>query len=142
LPQTQQKYIERTGRRHVVSLDGALIHDVKEMPQRLGYPDVFLSHPAHSPDMHQVIEHRFAELKQYLVNRVYQVGWEQCTVQRLREFVLEFCDTRITPEMIQSELNNLLLCYKVVAAEPNEWVLAGTKHYAGVAGGWPPKRFC
>jgi hypothetical protein len=125
----------------VVSLDGALIHDVKELPNRVGYPNVFLYHPAHSPDMHQVIEHRFAELKQYLVNRVYQIGWEHCDIQQLRQFVLEFCETSITPEKIQRELENLLLWYKVVSAKPDEWVLAGTQHYPGVAGGWPPKRF-
>jgi hypothetical protein len=91
--------------------------------------------------MHQVIEHRFAELKQYLVNKVYQVGWEHCSVQLLRQFVLEFCETRISPELIERELDNLVLCYQVVAAQPNVWVQAGTCQYPGVAGGWPPKRF-
>lgn len=141
LPQLQQKLIAATGWNHLVSLDGASIHKVQDAPYILGYPETFLNHPAHSPDLHQVIEHRFAELKQYLVNRVYQIGFERCTVQLLRQIVLEFCATQITPAKIESELANLKLCYQVVAAPTYQWVLVGTQNYAGVAGGWPPKRF-
>jgi hypothetical protein len=134
-------HIERTGRRLYVSLDGASIHNMKEARWSLGWPDRFLNHPAHSPDLHQVIEHRFAELKQYIVERVYAVGFENCTSGVLRQFVLDFCATRITPELIQRELANLQLCYQVVAAPNYQWVLAGQQYYCGVAGGWPPKRF-
>ena len=153
LPRLQEQAILSWGFRHLVSVDGASIHRVGKMPTphprprpsypnyMLGYASTFLPHPAHSPDLHQVIEHRFAELKQYLVNRVYQIGFERCTVQLLRQIVLEFCATQITPAKIQSELANLKLCYQVVAAPTYQWVLVGRQNYAGVAGGWPPKRF-
>lgn len=137
----QQQLIDVYECRYLVSLDGASIHKLQDAPHVLGYPFHFLNHPAHSPDLHQVIEHRFAELKQYLVNRVYQIGFQRCTVQVLRQIVLEFCATQITPAKIVSELANLKLCYQIVAAPTYTWVLVGKQNYAGVAGGWPPKRF-
>lgn len=107
----------------------------------MGYANTFINVPPHSPDLHQVIEHRFAELKQYLVNRVYQYGFNRCTVQVLRQFVLEFCRDKITPAKIKDDIENLLHCYEIVAAPTSQWVQVGQQHYAGVAGGWPPKRF-
>jgi hypothetical protein len=107
----------------------------------LGYPETFVELPAYSPDLHQVIEHRFAELKQYLVNRVYEIGFERCNMQVLRAIVLEFCRNEIPTAKIVKELENLKLCYKIVAAPINTWVQVGNQNYAGVAGGWPPKRF-
>jgi hypothetical protein len=134
-------HIERTGRRLYVSLDNASIHNMKEVDLSLGWPDRFLKHPAHSPDLHQVIEHRFAEMKQYIVERVYQTGFHKVNSRVLKQFVLEFCRDRISPEIIQKELVNLKLCYQVVATPNYQWVLAGKQYYCGVAGGWPPKRF-
>jgi hypothetical protein len=103
----------------------------------LGYASTFLPHPAHSPDLHQVIEHRFAELKQHLVNRVYQLGFENVTTAALRLFVLEYCMT-ITPQLIQADIQNLVKCYQVVRAPIGSSVLINNRSVDGVAGGWPP----
>jgi len=140
LPQHQQKLHAATGYNHLVSVDNASIHGVQDSKHILGYPETFLRHPAHSPDLHQVIEHRFAELKQYLVNRVYEVGFERCTVKLLRDFVMEYAAS-ITPAKIQADIQNLINCYQVVAADGYNWVQIGHENYAGAAGGWPPKRF-
>lgn len=121
-------------------MDGAPIHNLEDCPYDFGQPAAWLEHPAYSPDMHLVIEHRFAELKQYVVNRVYQWGFEHCTVATIRQFVLEFCST-ITPQLIQADLENLKMCYKIVAARTDQFVTVGHQSYRGVAGGWPPKRF-
>lgn len=143
------------GFRHLVSVDGASIHRVGRMPTphphppgwrpaspnyQLGYASTFLPHPPHSPDLHQVIEHRFAELKQYLVNSVYQVGFGNVTSELLRAFVLEYCST-ITPQLIQADILNLVKCYQVVACRVGASVLINGKSVAGVGGGWPPKQF-
>ena len=140
LPQFQQLLIATRGCNHLVSVDNATIHTVHDTPHILGFPETFLNHPAHSPDLHQVIEHRFAELKQYIVNRVYQVGFERCNVKLLRQFVMEYAAT-ITPAVIKADIQNLIKCYQVVAADGYNWVQFGKENYAGAAGGWPPKRF-
>ena len=140
LPHLQQLLISTNGCNHLVSVDNASIHGIQDTQHILGYPETFLKHPAHSPDLHQVIEHRFAELKQYIVDRVYQVGFDRCNVKMLRQFVLEYCAT-ITPAKIQADIQNLIKCYKVVAADSYTWVQFGHENYAGAAGGWPPKRF-
>jgi hypothetical protein len=106
----------------------------------LGYASQFLPHPPHSPDLHQVIEHRFAEMKQHLVNRVYQLGFQNVTTAALRHFVLEYCHS-ITPQLIQADLRNLVNCYQVVRTPVGSSVLIDGKPVDGVGGGWPPKRF-
>jgi hypothetical protein len=126
--------------RYMVSLDNASIHNPKDYHQSLGWPATWISHPAHSPDLHQIIEHRFAELKQWLVNRIYQIGWDRCDVRVIRQLVLEFC-WGITPEKIQADLENLKLCYKIVAAPAGQVITVGQRSYLGTGGGWPAKRF-
>ena len=140
------------GFRHLVSVDGASIHRVGRMPTphprprpsspnyQLGYASTFLPHPAHSPDLHLVIEHRFAELKQHLVKRVYQLGFENVTTAALRLFVMEYCMT-ITPQLIQADIQNLVKCYQVVRTPIGSSVLINNRSVDGVAGGWPPKHF-
>ncbi len=144
LPYCQNLLLDSTGEyegsRHLVSLDNASIHSLQDTRHNLGYPGAFVIHPAHSPDLHQVIEHRFAELKQYLVDRVYQIGFERCNVQLLRQIVLEYAAT-ITPGKIKADIQNLIKCYQVVAADSDTEVHFGHESYKGVAGGWPPKRF-
>jgi hypothetical protein len=140
LPQCQQQLIATSGYNHLVSVDNASIHGLQDTQHNLGYPGTFLMHPPHSPDLHQVIEHRFAELKQYLVDRVYQIGFECCNAKLLRQIVVEYAAT-ITPAKIQADIQNLIKCYKVVAADSNTEVQFGHESYKGVAGGWPPKRF-
>lgn len=152
LPRLQEQAILFWGFRHLVSVDGASIHRVGKMPTphprprpsypnyMLGYASTFLPHPAHSPDLHQVIEHRFAELKQHLVNRVYQLGFENVTTAALRLFVLEYCMT-ITPQLIQADIQNLVKCYQVVRTPIGSSLLINNRSVDGVAGGWPPKHF-
>ena len=154
LPRLQEYAIQR-GYRHLVSVDGASIHKLLKYPTpnpcsargntqrsafQLGYASTFLPHPAHSPDLHQVIEHRFAEMKQHLVNRVYQLGWERVTPAVLRGFVLEYCQT-ITPQLIQADIRNLVQCYQVVGTPVGSSTVINGKAVAGVGGGWPAKHY-
>lgn len=136
----QQQWARAHGYEASVSMDGCPIHDLGDCPYDFGQPGAWLQHPPYSPDMHLLIEHRFAELKQFVVDRVYQVGFERCTVWTIRQFVLQFCST-ITPQLIQEDLENLIMCYKIVAAPTTQFVTIGHESYRGVAGGWPPKRF-
>jgi hypothetical protein len=87
-----------------------------------------------------VIEHRFAELKQHLVNRVYQIGFGNVNSAALRMFVLEYCST-ITPQLIRADIENLLQCYQVVRTPVGSSVLINGRSVDGVGGGWPPKHF-
>lgn len=107
---------------------------------QLGHASTFLPHPAHSPDLHQVIEHRFAELKQYLVNRVYELGFENVTTTALRGFVMEYCAS-ITSLLIRADIQNLINCYQVVRTPVGQSVLINHRPVDGVGGGWPPKHF-
>ena len=141
--------------RYLVSVDGASIHKLKKFPlpnpcskkdnsqpskYHLGFNSTFLPHPAHSPDLHQVIEHRFAGLKQHLVNRVYQLGFRNVNMTALRWFVLEYC-AAISKETIRADINNLINCLQVVRTPVGSSVLINGKAVDGVGGGWPPKRF-
>lgn len=125
---------------YLVSVDGCSIHKLMKEECSFGYPSIFLPHPAYSPDLHQVIEHRFAELKQYLVNRVYEYGFENVDVGVLRGFVDAFFLT-VTPQSIEADLANLLNCYRVVSTPTYCSVLINGVNVQGVGGGWPPKRF-
>lgn len=121
----------------LVSVDNTPIHGLQDSHYQLGWPANFLSHPAYSPDLHQ-IEHRFAELKQYLVNRVYQLGFDKVLPKVACQFVIEFVQT-ITPAKIRADIQNLISCYKVVAAAAGQFVTIGQKTFTGVDGAWPPK---
>lgn len=142
---------------YLVSVDGASIHKLmkypdpnpcsrpdwpvdKESPCHLGYASTLLPHPAHSPDIHQVIEHRFAGLKQYLVNRIYQLGFHNLNMYWLRCFVLEFCSS-ISKETIRADIQNLINCLQVIRTPRGSSVVINGHSVEGVGGGWPPKRF-
>ena len=163
LPDKQKQALERVPTleepgppfRYLVSVDGASIHKLKKFPEpnpcsregsdepskyHLGFNSTFLPHPAHSPDLHQVIEHRFAGLKQHLVNRVYQLGFRNVTMAALRFFVLEYCAS-ITKETIRADIRNLINCLQVVRTPLGSSVVINGKAVDGVGGGWPPKHF-
>lgn len=145
LPHTQNTALDTPKKwggpfNYLVSVDGCSIHKLMKEDYSLGYASTFLPHPAYSPDLHQVIEHRFAELKQYLVNRVYHQGFENVDVGVLRGFVADFFNT-VTPVTIEADLINLVNCYRVVATPTYCSVLINGVNVQGVGGGWPPKRF-
>lgn len=106
----------------------------------LGFANTFLEISAHSPDLNQVIEHRFDELKQHLVNCVYQLGFERVTPSILWGFVQQWCHS-ITPQSIQADIHNLVNCYQVVRTPVGRSVLINGRLVDGVGGGWPPKHF-
>lgn len=137
--QLQQQAIDQ-GFRLMFSMDNAPIHNVKPEMVNFGQTSLLLPHPANSPDLHQVVEHRFADMKQHVVTRMYQVGFD--TVQQnpalLQQFVLEYCQT-ITPQLIESELENLVKCYQVVACPGYSAVVIDGKNVEGVGGNWPRK---
>lgn len=109
----------------------------------MGIPNEQIVLPKYSPDLHQVIEHRFGPLKLHLVQQLYRFGWEALAaggMGLLRQLVVNFCRT-ITPAQIQSDLPRLINCYKIVAAKCTETVLINGRHVQGVEGGRPPKHF-
>lgn len=142
---------------YLVSVDGASTHKLMKYPDpnpcsrpnwpkheaspcHLGYAATFLPHPAHSPDIHQVIEHRFAGLKQYLINKIYQLGFHNLNMYWLRRFVLEYC-TSISKETIRADIQNLINCLQVVRTPRGSSVVINGHSVEGVGGGWPPKHF-
>lgn len=99
--------------------------------------------PKHSPDLHQLIEHRFGPLKLGIVNQLYRLGWEAVTAGGmgiLRQMVVNYCRS-ITPAQLQSELPRLVECYKVVACNTTESARINGRMVQGVGGGRPPKHF-
>lgn len=152
LPGLQSDALNTEGWRYLVSVDNASIHNVGRMHKpvplprpnypnyQLGYASTFLPHPAHSPDLNQVIEHRFAELKQYIVNNVYQVGFANVNPAMVWSFVQNYCRT-ITPQIIQADIQNLVNCYQVVRTARGSCVVINGKNVDGVGGGWPPKKY-
>jgi hypothetical protein len=152
LPVLQTQLLLTKGWRYLVSVDNASIHKVGKMHRpvplprpnypnySLGYASTFLPHPAHSPDLNQVIEHRFAELKQYVVNCVYQMGFANVNPQLIWSFVQAYCRT-INPQLIQADIQNLVDCYQVVRTPLGGSVIIRGKSVEGSGGGWPPKHY-
>lgn len=135
---------DRTG--VLVSWDNATIHNFKARLAELGlHPTQLIDLPPHSPDLHQLIEHVFARLKQQLVVAMYRLGWEKVTPQIAIDMVLSLLnntfDTVCTPSVLQRDLHNVINCYKIVAAPTNSQVWVNDHWVSGTDGGWPPKGF-
>jgi hypothetical protein len=99
--------------------------------------------PSYSPDLHQMVEHPFAGVKQGTVNELYRQSWKPAAngdMQQLRDMVVARCEA-ITPQQIESGLKQLENCYKVVAAPRTGGVLINKHWVEGVEGGRPPKAF-
>lgn len=122
-----------------VSMDNPSIHQIPISMLNYGQTTgTLVQLPAYSPDLHQVIEHRFANMKQYLVQCIYRDGWGNVTQQHLRQYVLDYCKT-ITPELIKGEVERLKDCYRVVAAAEGSVVQVGQRQYVGTNGKFAPK---
>ena len=109
----------------------------------MGLTNEMIVLPKYSPDLHQVIEHRFAPLKWVLTQQLYRLGFDAVAgygMGLLREMTVSYCKS-IPPAQIQSDLARLVDCWKVVAANPTETVLINNRHVQGVGGAMPPKHF-
>lgn len=126
----------------VLSIDNPNFHNVKELIN-LRKPGHWshLPLPSYSPDLHQVIEHLFGQLKRQLVNDIYkEANWDAIDMAWLRQWVVGFCQ-QITPAQIKHAVAKLPDVYRVVAADAGTLVQVGDSLIEGVQGGWPPKRF-
>lgn len=124
----------------MISMDNPHFHRVS--PGLIDLGDQLLVLPKYSPDLHQLVEHPFAGIKQELVNKIYRLGWDVVNggMQFLRDEVVALCQM-ITPEQIESGLKGLKECYQVVAAPLTGCVYINNTWVQGVEGGRPPKRF-
>ena len=130
-----------------LSMDNPNFHHVHPhlcnlVDDETGYEHL-LELPKYSPDLHQIVEHPFANVKQGTVVDIYKQGWHVAVegdVKLLRDMVLSRC-LAITPQQVESGLKQLKECYQVVAAPTTEDVTINGHSYQGVEGGRPPKRF-
>lgn len=99
--------------------------------------------PAHSPDLHQIIEHCFARLKQQLVVLLYKLGWDNVTPQAVADAVLQLCrgDKVASADIIRAELPRLPKLYRVLSTPKGQTFFDGMHHVQGSGGDWPPKGY-
>jgi hypothetical protein len=124
----------------VLSIDNPHFHNVEGV-FTLNKPGHWIHLPlcSYSPDLHQVIEHLFGQLKRQLVNDIYAHGnWDAIDMAWLRQWVLNFCQ-QITPAQIKRAVKQMPDVYRVVAADCGTLVQVGQQCYEGVQGGWPAK---
>lgn len=130
----------------LVSWDNASFHNFNSYGgvTRLGLADAqHLVLPAQSPDLHQIIEHCFARLKQQLVALLYKLGWDNVTPQVVADVVLQLCrgDTVASAAIIKAELHRLPKLYRVLSTPKGQQVFDGSRHVQGCGGDWPPKGY-
>lgn len=93
--------------------------------------------PPWSPDFNRVVEHTHGVVKKaFRQSRTpLPVGDRmQVFMDRIKELVEE----HVRVESIAKDVATLDLLWKVVAANPDQWVRVGNKMERGVAGNWPP----
>ena len=114
-----------------------------------------------TPDIHQAIEHRVAEVKLYCAMAAWRLikdGKDMNLLSLARtwqEFVIEHCRERSGPEgraAIESSVTHMLNLLRILRANPDELAAAflpskgdengmiKLKLYFGTAGGWGPSR--
>jgi transposase len=131
----------------LLSVDNASIH---RLPAGRWDPTdkgaLLLRVPPHSPDLHQVIEHLFGQLKPWLVQQLYACNWAQWRAwtltqraAKVRALVLQWCREHVTPQAISSQFEQLKQCYEVVAAPTTQQVMVGSHFVDGTGGGYPSK---
>lgn len=128
----------------VASWDNASMHTFKVSQVGLTQAQ-HLVLPPHSPDLHQIIEHCFARLKQELVVKLYHLGWDNVTPEVVAREVLELCEaehgTVASAAVIKADLAHLPRLYRVLSTPKGQYVFDGSRWVQGSGGDWPPKGY-
>lgn len=130
--------------RVVASWDNASMHTFRVSKVGLT-PTQHLALPPHSPDLHQIIEHCFARLKQELVAKLYKLGWDNVTPEVVAREVLALCEdqhgTVASAAVIRADLAHLPRLYRVLSTPKGQYVFDGNRWVQGSGGDWPPKGY-
>lgn len=131
-----------------LSWDNARIHRLPAGYDLAAQNAVYHPLPPLSPDLHQMIEHVFGELKQYIAQHIYaisRVAWmgssQEGRAEHVRQAVVKWCEDKLKPEHFHQSLQRLQDCYRVVAAPIHQQVQVGDRTVAGTGGDYPPKHF-
>lgn len=123
-----------------VSWDNASIHPgTAQELQQLGLtPQQLIGPPANSPDFHEMIEHRFGDVKEELVKVIYKAGFENVTPRLVVDAVVGLCE-EISAAKVAADIPKQILAYQVVAAPETATITSGGKTYKGTNGAYGPK---
>lgn len=89
--------------------------------------------PPRSPDLHQVIEHQFGQLKAELVAAMYAQGWDHVDATWAVGWVLQWCKD-IKPRSVQSQLQKLPKLYHAVSTPKGQQVTVDGEVLHGTGG--------
>jgi hypothetical protein len=124
----------------LVSWDNASIHpNTQQELTRLGLTQQqLIGPPANSPDFHELIEHRFGEVKEGLVTVIYKFGFDKVNSRVVADAVKDLC-CLITPAKVAADIPQQIFAYRVVAAPEDVTLSHGHKSYKGTFGGYGPR---
>lgn len=124
---------DREGRPFFVSWDNATTHAFADRLQLLGLrPGQYLKLPARSPDLHQIIEHPFSQLKTSFVGELYRHRWEFAQDQAV-DWVLSWCKN-ITGDKIRGNLQLMPKLYLAVSTPKGQTVYVDDHAIEGTGG--------
>lgn len=130
----------RDGFQLLVSWDNASFHP--NTPQELAQlgltQEQLIGPPANSPDFHEMIEHRFGEVKEEVVCVLYRAGFDNIDPHKVACAAKDLC-WRITPAKVAADIPQQIFAYKVVAADESVTLSSGNKSYQGTNGGYGPR---
>lgn len=160
-PQLRQQCLDQYQQQHDLPYKMRVLRRkmVKQHWLRIVLPHQFMPLTPITPDIHQAIEHRVAEVKLYCAMAAWRLIKDGKDINLLslartwQEFVIEHCRERSGPEgraAITSSVNHMLNLLRILRANPDEFAAAfipsksgedGTfKLYFGTAGAWGPSR--
>lgn len=123
------------------SWDNASIHPKSQQQlAALGIrPDQLRGPPPYSPDFHEMIEHRFGEVKEGLVVQLYKAGFDNVDAVMAAEAIRDLCIKGITAAKVAADISQQIFSYQVVSAPVTTTITKGNKSYQGTNGGYGPK---
>lgn len=124
---------EEQQREFYVSWDNATTHKFANRLHLLGLrPDQYMELPARSPDLHQIIEHPFSQLKTFLVSQMYSQRWEVDN-DWILDRVLSWCES-ISAAKIQGNLQLMPMLYNAVCTPKGQTINVGNHAVEGTGG--------
>jgi hypothetical protein len=102
-------------------------------------PDQLRGPPPHSPDFHELVEHRFGEVKEGLVVLLYKAGFDKVDARMVADAIKGLCTTKITAAKVAADIPQQILAYQVVSAPVTTTITKGNKSYKGTNCGYGPK---
>jgi hypothetical protein len=146
LPARMQDY--QAEQEPYISLDNARVHELS--PRYIDLHKDRLPLPPRSFDLNQPIEHCFGGLKHYLIAECYKLGWDAVKAggaQVLRQIVVNYCTTKITPEGVKADCDRLKCLYRIIACPADQYVEVTEPGHQrpsrvqGTGGGYTSKRW-